>query len=162
MPAEEFLGGRVAFKNAVDVYELLERNATLINSTELQEYGYPVKDFSDQTLVFRGYATILAREELRLLDSAVSHATALLKAMNSVTLLIPGNKFKPSIYLLHYKPTPEQYQEFTGRTMALGRRVAPTVYDGVVNDIERLKQRLTTIEAILTKLLEHTHGGNNA
>jgi hypothetical protein len=153
MSSSGIRGGRVRFNNLGEVYDLLSSKATLIETKELIEYGYPAVE-GDQILMYQGHSTKDAKA-LGMLDSAISHALATLKAMNAITMLRIGAKNRPSIYLLHYKPTMEQFEQFMGRAYAIDRKVAPTNYDQLVNDLVRVRERLDEAERKIRELEEY-------
>lgn len=149
-------GGRIAFQNAVTIYDHMAKSATVRPAAELLEFGYPAQ-IGEELLVFEGHVTISAGEETGLLSSGITQALAQLKAMNAITLIITGNKIRKSIYLLNYKPTMEQYENFMGRSYAIERKTMPNRWDSMVNDMVVLRQRLDAVEK---ELREHTHGGH--
>jgi len=150
-------GGRIAFQNAMEIYDKLAEHAKMTPAIELQEYGYPARE-GEEILVFEGYVTKIAATELNLLPSSITHATATLKAMNAVTLLIMGNKIRKSIYLLHYRPTMEQYEDFMGNSYAIERKTIPNRYDSLINDLVVIRQRLDVVERELAELRGNQHG----
>ncbi|SRR5258706_5897049 len=150
-------GGRVAFLNAMTIYDHMTKTATTRSAVELQEFGYPAKH-GEQVLVFEGHITTSAAEETGLLPSGITQAMSQLKAMNAVTLIITGNRIRKSIYLLNYKPTLEQYENFMGRSYAIERKTMPNRWDSMVNDMVVLRQRLDAVEK---ELRDHTHGGDH-
>lgn len=157
MPAGSVAGGRVKYKNSTDIYDLLESMATPTPGKELLEYGYPAQE--DETLlVFRGYSSKETTQTLGLLPSSSSHAMSLLKAMNAITLIVAGGPNRPSVYILHYRPTQEQFEEFTGRSIMLERKHTPNRYDAIINDMVRMREdinRLVSQVSVLEQELAH-------
>lgn len=153
-------GGRIALQNTIAIYEYLLKNSTARETKDLQEYGYPAKE-GERINVYEGHVLASVEAELGLRGSAVTQALSMLKAMNAVTLLISGNRIRKSIYLLHYQPTMEQYDDFLGRSYAIERKTMPNRWDSMVNDMVVLRERLTAVERELAELRNHTHGGHN-
>lgn len=153
--------GPVRANNAIKIYELFESKSEVIKSAALIEYGYPAQTLDEEIRIFRGYGSKVPQEELGMLESAVAHALALLKAMNAITVLLVANKRRPSYYLLNYKPTLESIQEFVEKSFIVERRTNPTVYDQLINDIATLRDRLDQVERRLKELEGPTNDRNN-
>jgi hypothetical protein len=138
-PGHRF-SGKKRFMDALTMYEYMDSKATTETADKLIEFGYPAT--GEDVLVYRGLITIDAAKDLGLLNSAISHGMALLKAIRAITVLSKGNKYRPSIYLLHFKPTIEQYEQFTGDRWALERKTVPSAYDTVINQLAELRGKL--------------------
>jgi hypothetical protein len=154
-------GGRVKFNNLSEVYEMMASKAVLTDAKELLEFGYPAQE-DEQLLVYRGYSTKDARA-LGMLDSAASHALSTLKAMNVITLLLMGGPNRQSIYILHYRPTMEHFEQFFERRYRIERKTAPTTYDQLINDLVRIREELANMKQRIGELEEkaHLHGRND-
>lgn len=151
--------GPIAWNNCLRVYDMMASKATMRPAKELQEYGYPAED-GEEILVFAGHASKDA-EALGLLTSSASHALQLLNGLRATTLLVKGNAYRPSIYILHYKPTEEDFKNFTGREWALDRKIRPTSNDALVNDIVRLREELASALARISALEAKVDDLNN-
>lgn len=127
---------RVRYNNAIQIYDMLASKAEMMSASTLAEFGYPAKA-GEEVLVYRGYST-KETETLGLLKSSAHHAMALLKAMRAITLLRQGTKSSTSVYVLHYKPTDKQYEDFIGYSERLERKYTPNLYDQLVNQIAHL------------------------
>lgn len=153
-------GGRVALQNVIAVYEYLLKNSTVREARDLQEHGYPARE-GEQINVYEGYVIASVESELGLRNSATTQALSMLKAMNAIISIRSGNRIRPSMYLLFYQPTLEQYEEFMGRSYAIERKTMPNRWDSMVNDMVVLRERLTAVERELAELRIHTHGGHD-
>jgi len=147
--------GPVRARNAKLVYEALEKHSQVVDEEELLQYGYPAQADS-KVRIFVGFASKIVQDETNLLYSAVLHATGMLNAMNCTTLLVKGGggTARPSVYILHYKPTDETIKEFLGRSFAIERKTMPTHYDTVINELAEVKQRLNALEQLFRDHLE--------
>jgi hypothetical protein len=144
--------GPYVYNTSTQIYDLYLTLAKEEPASTLIDYGYPAKP-GETVLVYRGYSTKDA-PTLGLLPSTVSHAMRLLKAMNAITLLKTGTKSSPSIYLLNYKPTKEQFMEFRGRSDMLGRRIAPNKYESLINDMASLREQMADLQRRMKELEE--------
>ena len=153
-------GGRITLTNTIAIYEYLNENSNIRDAKDLQEYGYPAQE-GEQIRVFEGYVLVSVEKSLGLRASAVTQCLSMLKAMNAVTLLVTGNRVRRSIYLLHYQPTEEQYEEFMGRSYAIERKTIPSKYDSLINDLVVIRQRLDVVERELAELKGNQYGGHN-
>lgn len=151
--------GRVAFGNALTVYDALHAKAVTRPAKELQEYGYPAQD-GEELLVYTGFSSKDA-EALGLLTSSASAAMQLLTALRCITFLVKGNAYRPSIYILHYRPKEEDFENYTGRKWALDRKIRPTSNDAIVNDLVRLRGDLASALARISVLEAKVDDLNN-
>jgi len=143
------------FNNALQVLSSLRAKAKVESAGTLIELGYPITDPEESVLIYRGFSTKDA-EDTRLLASSVSHAMRLLKAMRALTLLKTGSRGNPSIYLIHYTPTVEQFEAFRSRSFALERQIAPNSYESMVNSLESLRIELHELRRRVEDLERNT------
>lgn len=132
------------FSHSLDVYEKLESLSKEVPAAELLEYGYPAA-IGETVRVYIGHSTKDA-QSVGLAPSTAQHCMNTLKAMRCISMLRIGSKIRPSVYILHYKPTVENYIEYKGYEGRLERRVNPNNYDVLVNDIVRINEKIAELQ----------------
>lgn len=138
------------FRYALMLYDKLVELSKLVPANTLLEYGYPPDD-SENVRLFIGYSY---KTSTSIGLSKSSHGTAMriLNAMQCVTQLKTGGPVTESVYLLNYRPTVEQHREFHQQSSATSRRISPSRYDTFIDELERIKTRLRTVENRLKEL----------
>lgn len=139
-------GTAIRYNNAIQIYDRLYERSENVGSSTLVEFGYPAEE-GVTVRVYRGYST-KETADMGLLKSSAHHAMQLLKAMRAVTLIRQGTKSTVSVYILNYRPTLEQYTEFTGRSLDLERKYSPTLYDQLVNHIAELRDTIRALQEV--------------
>ncbi len=139
------IGGiTVAFRYATLLIDYMWERSNEVLPKDLAEYGYPIEN-DDPVRLFVGNirteATILG-----ISPSGSNEGMQVLNAMRCTTTIRSGGPKTKSIYILSYKPTAEQYQEFRQRQGNLSRRIAPSKFDQLLNDMIEMKAKIKQLE----------------
>ena len=127
----------LTFTYSCMIFDVMLEQATEEPAANVKNYGYPAQS-GETVRVFRGTALKICND-LGLTSSTGQRCMTLLSAMRSTTLLKSGGPGYPSIYLLHYKPTDEQYQKYRQHTSDKNTKINPTKYELLLRDLESLR-----------------------
>jgi hypothetical protein len=139
-----------------------------VKAYTLAEYGFPVENPQELARVFRGNVRSES-SQIGLSQSTAGDGMALLNAMRCVTLLKPGGPKTKSIYLLNFQITLEEYEKFRDRQGSLSRRVNPSKWDTMLNDMTEMKmslkeqgEKIAVLEGLVSNFLERiTNDGHD-
>jgi hypothetical protein len=157
-------GTTATFRYANLICDFMWSHAQEITAYKLQEYGYPATNLEETRLVYVGNVRSEA-SVIGLSPNTAGDGMALLNAMRCVTLLKPGGPRSKSIYLLDYKITLENYDEFRDRQGTLNRRIKPSKWDTMLNDMAQMKidqkqlaEKIEYLEGLVIGLHSKIHG----
>lgn len=145
-------GGRitVAFQYALSLYDKMVELSRLEPASTLLEYGYPADD-PENVRIFRGYIN-KAGSSVGMSLSSQGTGMRILHATQSITQLKMGGPTVESVYILNYRLTREQYQEYQAATAKTSRRIAPTKYDQLIDQLTRITSRCNDLETRVKEL----------
>jgi hypothetical protein len=142
--------GLATYRYSVLLYKELEKNSKDLQTKELVEYGYPAEE-NTSVKVFIGTVKNCATVA-GISVTNTSHTTTLLTAMQCMTKLRGGGPNHNSIYILHYEPTEEAFKQYRETLGVVNRRIAPSKYDMLINDLERSRQEIKDLQARVARL----------
>jgi hypothetical protein len=128
----------------------MDDEANSVPSETLIEYGYPAQP-GEIVRVFNGHMTKVA-SRVGVSVANTSHAGSLLSMMRAVTKIKNGGPGHGSIYILHYQPTEEQFKEYKESVAGTSRRINPSKYDFLINEITSLKQQIKDLNQRLDEM----------
>ena len=142
--------GAISFKYAKLVYDELVKTSREVSAEELAEFGYPAEK-DTKVIIFVGFLNKSAAN-VGVSASNTRHASNLLTAMRCITRLRGGGLRHSSVYILHYSPTEEAFNQYRESLGMVSRRIAPNKYDALINDFERNRQELKDLRARIERL----------
>lgn len=142
--------GPATYKYSTLLYKELEKNAKEIQTHELVEYGYPAEE-NTSVKVFIGTVKSCATV-VGISVTNTSHTTTLLTAMQCMTRLRGGGPNHDSIYILHYEPTEDTFKQYRESLGMVNRRITPSKYDMLINDLERARQEIKDLHVRVARL----------
>lgn len=145
-------GPHVGFRYAEILYNKLLELSTPQPASNLIEYGYPTDDPNPVNL-FIGYVGKTG-SSVGLSLSSQGTAMRILNSMRAVTQLKMGGPNTESVYIINYKPTEEQYREYSRGVAATSRKISPSKWDTIIDEISRLKTRVRSLETQVRELKE--------
>jgi hypothetical protein len=128
----------ITYNYSVLIYDKMFAGSTEELATSISMYGYPAER-DEKIRLYRGSA-IKVTDSLGFTKSTGQRCMTLLSGMRCLTLLRPGGHGMDSLYLLHYRPTEEQYNEFKGNVVDTNAKINPSKYQLLLNDIIRLRE----------------------
>lgn len=141
------------------VYDSMVVQSTEEPATNIKNYGYPAQH-GETVKIFRGTASRICHD-LGFTTATGQRTMSLLSAMRCITLLKSGGPGFPSIYLLHYKPTEEQYKKYKSHVSDQNTYVKPSKYQILISDLNSLRETLTSQRKMiedLTKRVDSLEG----
>lgn len=135
--------GTTVFNNAVIVYDNLFSKSEVVQAKDLVIYGYPSD--GPEARVYFGLAT-RASEEIGVHKSAHGNAMTLLTAMEAIEKLRTGNHTVPSVYVLNYKPTRDQFDKYKAQSSQTSTRISPSKTDVFKHDLSDARVRIRVLE----------------
>jgi hypothetical protein len=159
-------GTTVAFRNALDIINYMFANSREVKAEYLLEYGFPVENPNELIQLFIGNVRGNGiSKEIGLSSSAVNDASVLLNTMRCFTSLKRGGPSSKSVYLLHYKPTVEQFNAFREGQGSTNSRIAPNKWQQTLQELADLRIRVSNLEAAIkivsAELDGHSHSGHD-
>lgn len=136
--------GLVAFNYSVLIIKRMYETSQVVPATDLVIYGYPVRSDDEAVKVFIGHVTAVGKD-VGVIASNVHHSMSLLNSMRCVERITTGGPNRPSIYILNYIPTEEQFQEFKLSRDGMSRRIAPNKYDRLIDEITALRGQVQNL-----------------
>lgn len=137
----------------------MRKMAREVSAQTVTDYGYPAQP-GETVLVFEGHMQERGNE-VGIGRSATTEASRLLSAMRAITVLRRANRTAPSIVILSYEPTEAQFADFKLRVGGMSRRINPSRYDAMRDDlvdararIKELETQVKTIENLLTGIMD--------
>lgn len=149
--------GMVSFKYALSIYNEMEKTAQDVQTKELVEYGYPAEE-NVTAKVFTGLISTCAAN-VGVSTSNTSHATNLLNALRCITKLRGGGPRHPSVFILNYEPTEEAFKQHRESLGMVNRRITPSKYDMLINDLERARQEIKDLHVRVARLEDSQQRG---
>lgn len=139
---------RINIRYAALIMDVLNDNARDELVRDLVELGYDFDkngESEEKVRVVRGYMQDFGAKA-GLSKSAVQLGTRILYAMRAVTVIKTGSPKSPTVALVSFTPTKQDYEMFLERSEQLGRKAAPTRTDAVLDEIRNLRNRVTYLE----------------
>jgi len=133
------------YKHAIMIYDELFKNSNLVPIEDIVSYGYPSTSDTKEVTMFSGTITTTA-SQLGLSASQRYNATSLLYAMQAMTVLRRTNPRLDGLWILHYRPTDEDYDKFKVHLNKENRRIVPSKYDTMVDDLSDARVRIKELE----------------
>lgn len=141
--------GKVALSYANVMFYALNNAAVDENSSEvLFKIGVPM---NIDMRIFRGSLYELGTQ-VGLSNSSTTKAMGILYAMDAVVKLINGGPGTKTIVAINYNPTKEQFEEFLENNQIQSRKFAPTAQESILDELARLRTRVTELEKFQTHL----------
>lgn len=132
------------FYNAILLYNQMMSVAKLTTVTDLISLGFPL-EAGGEVWIYHGYLQD-AGAEVGLSRGKAVDATRLLTAMRAITPLKRANRTAGSIIMLSYRPTQDQFNAYKLSLGGMDRRISPSRYDSMKDEIADLRQRVVELE----------------
>lgn len=132
------------FKYALLLWDELFKKSELISAQDLAVYGYPGQH-GEEVRVFTGYFLHLG-EEIGLRRAGINAGTAVLTSMEAITVLRRASPKTPTVVILSYRPTTDQFNEFRTNLGAMSRSISPNRYEAMRNRITTLEEKVAALE----------------
>jgi len=116
-----------------------------VRAESLTGYGFPAENLEETVRIYRGFL-IKAGEKVGLTHNHVTTAMRILYAMQSTTQLRRPSRGFGGITILNYIPTDEQYTNFKLTLSGMSRRISPSRYDAIKDDLADARVRIKELE----------------
>lgn len=130
----------LTYNYSIMIYDAMNNLAKEEPAIDLKPFGYPAQ-IDEKVSVFRGTGQKIA-DDLGFRASTGQRCMSLLASMRCITLLKSGGNKHPSIYLLHYRPTEAQYDQFRNHVASQDAKINPSRYQILLDDLTKLRESL--------------------